>query len=138
MHCTAGSRYARWVTASRVRQLGQALTALSAVIIAYATLTTTASPPPTDTDDQVLHFLLFLPLGVGGAMWMAMLPPDRQRRARALILAIILAFAAATELIQGVMETRDGSFADFVADAAGAGLGVVIGGFVASRARRDE
>src|SRR5690606_27985347 len=98
-------------------------TALSAVIIAYATLTTGATPP-TDADDQVLHFLLFFPLGVGGALWMANLPPPAQRRARALILLVILAFAAATELIQGAMPTRDGSLGDFIADAAGAGLGV--------------
>jgi len=123
--------------ASTLRKVGQAITALSAVVIAYATL-----QPNVNTDlggnDTFLHFLLFLPLGAGGALWMAQLEPALQKRARLVILLVILAFAAATELAQVPMENRHGSFSDFIADAAGAGVGVVIGGWMASRARRDS
>lgn len=119
-----------------VRRVGQAVTALSAVLIAYATLTVATGPTP-DADDQVLHFLLFLPLGIGGAFWLAEQPLERQRRGRALILLVILGFAAATEVGQMFIESRDASLSDFIADAAGAGLGVMLGGLVAGRARRD-
>lgn len=113
------------------------MTALSAVIIAYATLTV-GNVPAAGSNDKILHLLLFVPLGVGGALWLATWPPARQRQGRAIILAVILLFAAATELGQGMIETRDGSLGDFIADALGAGLGVFLGGIVASRATRDD
>lgn len=121
--------------ANQVRQLGQAVTALSAVIIAFATLS-----PDTGigaTNDTIAHFLLFLPLGAGGALWMANLEPATQRRARLAMLGVILAFAAGTELAQVAMEERTGSLSDFIADAAGGGVGLLIGGWIASRARRS-
>lgn len=125
------------MNATRVRQVGQAMTALSAVIIAYATLTV-GNLPAAGSYDKAAHFLLFLPLGIGGALWLAGRSAPAQRRGRAIILTVILVFAAATEVGQGFLETRDGSFADFVADAAGAGLGVFLGGLVAGRSRRDD
>lgn len=117
-----------------LRKIGQAITAVSAVVIAYATL-----QPSVSTDlgnDSILHFLLFLPLGAGGALWMAQLEPVLQKRARLGILLLVVFFAAATELAQIPMEARTGSFSDFVADAAGGGLGLLIGGWLASHARR--
>ncbi len=123
--------------ASTLRKVGQAITALSAVVIAYATLQSSLN---TDLggNDTLLHFLLFLPLGVGGALWMAQLEQAQQKRARLAILVVILAFAAATELAQVPMENRTGSLSDFIADAAGGGLGVLLGGWMASRANRDS
>ncbi len=117
-----------------LRKLGQAITAISAVIIAYATL-----QPSVSADlgsDSVLHFLLFLPLGFGGALWMAQLEPALQKRAQLVILLLVLFFGAATELAQIPMEHRTASFSDFVADAAGGGLGLLAGGLLASRAKR--
>ena len=113
------------------------MTALSAVIIAYATLTV-ANVPAAGSNDKLIHFLLFVPLGLGGALCLANQSPEAQRRGRALILVVILTFAIATELGQGMMETRDGSLADFIADAIGANVGVLLGGFIASRAQREE
>jgi VanZ family protein len=118
-----------------LRRIGQAVTALSAVLIAYATLSPDVAA--TGGNDQFGHFLLFFPLGIGGAFWLAPLPPATQNRARGLILLVILLFAAATEIGQMFIETRSASLPDFIADAAGAGLGVLLGGFVARRARRD-
>lgn len=112
------------------------MTALSAVIIAYATLSASAGGTSTNAD-EVVHFLLFFPLGVGGALWTATLAPDRQRRAQVIVLVVILAFAAATEIGQMFVETRHASITDFIADAAGAGLGVLVGSMIAGRAR-DE
>lgn len=125
--------------ASHLRRVGQAVTALSAVIIAFATLSPDVSA--ASGNDQLGHFLLFLPLGVGGALWLAPLPAKTQRRARALILLVILSFAAATEIGQMFIETRSASLGDFIADTAGATLGVVVGGIASRRAprpRREE
>lgn len=119
-----------------LRRIGQAVTALSAVIIAYATLSPDVGV--TGGNNQFGHFLLFLPLGIGGAFWLAPLPARTQNRARALILLVILAFAAATEIGQMFIDTRSASWTDFVADAAGAALGVLLGGLVARRARRPQ
>ena len=120
--------------AATLRKVGQAITAISAVMIAYATL-----QPSVNTElgnDSVLHFLLFLPLGFGGALWMAQLAPPLQKRARLGILLLVLFFGAATELAQIPMDDRTGSFSDFIADAAGGGLGLLAGGLLASRAQR--
>lgn len=119
-----------------LRRIGQAMTALSAVTIAFATLSPNVST--TGGSDQLGHFLLFLPLGIGGAFWLAPLPVETQKRARALILLVILAFAAATEIGQMFIESRSASLGDFVADSAGAALGVLLGGFAARRARRPQ
>ncbi len=119
-----------------VRKLGQAVTALSAVVIVYATLRPNLS---TDlADDTYLHFLLFLPLGMGGALWMAQLPPPLQKKARLGILLVVLFFAAITEIAQGPIDGRSPSLNDFFADAAGAGVGVLAGSWVASQARRGN
>lgn len=121
--------------AAFLRKVGQAITALSAVVIAYATL----QPNVTTeiADDSMLHFMLFLPLGAGGALWMAQLPPELQQRARLGILLLVLFFAAATELIQIPIEGRTGSISDFFADAAGGGVGLLLGGWMAARAKRN-
>jgi len=121
--------------ATHLRKIGQAITALSAMAIAYATLQPNVSADLGN--DTFLHFLLFLPLGAGGALWMAQLEPPVQKRARLAILGLVLFFAAATELAQVPMENRTGSLSDFIADAAGGGLGVLLGGWMASRAKRD-
>lgn len=120
--------------AATLRKVGQAITAMSAAMIAYATL-----QPSVNTDlgnDSALHFLLFFPLGFGGALWMAQLDPAFQKRARLGILLLVIFFGAATELAQVPMDDRTASFSDFVADAAGGGLGLLAGGLLASRARR--
>ncbi|MCA9847754.1 MAG: VanZ family protein [Dehalococcoidia bacterium] len=118
-----------------VRKLGQAVSAMSAAVIVYATLRPNLS---TDiADDSLLHFMLFFPLGMGGALWMAQLDPTLQKKARLGILIVALFFAAATEIAQGPIEGRTPSLSDFFADAAGAGLGLLAGGWVASRARRS-
>ncbi|MEX1023112.1 MAG: VanZ family protein, partial [Dehalococcoidia bacterium] len=114
------------MTASSLRRAGQALTALSALLIAYATLAPDAASP-VGADDRLLHFLLFLPLGAGGALWVSERSPAAQAVARAVILLGIVAFAAATELAQGPIETRSPSWPDFFADAAGAATGVLAG-----------
>lgn len=118
------------MTPSLLRRIGQGLTALSAVAIAYATLIPQVTAP-VEADDRLWHFLLFLPMGAGGALWMSALPLNVQKRAGAFVLLLVVAFAAATELIQIPMETRSASFDDFIADAAGAGVGVLLGGAIA-------
>jgi len=127
------SGYALCVDAQRLRKVGQALAALSAAFIVFATLSPSVSAG--DVDDRLIHFLLFVPLGLGGALWMSVLDPAIQRRARLAVLGLILAFAAATEIGQGFVG-RNPSVPDFIADAAGAGLGVLIGSFIAARSRR--
>lgn len=122
------------MSASLIRRAGQAIAALSAAIIVYATLSPSVSAG--GMDDQLAHFILFFPLGLGGALWMAQLDPASQRRSRLAALGAILVFAAATEIGQAVVD-RDPSFTDFVADAAGTGAGVLLGGLFASRSRRD-
>ena len=119
--------------ASRLRRIGQAITAASAMIIAYATLAPGVSAG--DVDTRILHFLMFIPLGLGGALWMATLEPAAQKRARLAILGLVLVFAAATEIGQGAVG-RNPSVSDFIANAAGGGLGVLVGGLIASRGRR--
>lgn len=118
----------------RLRQVGQAITALSAVVIVYATLRPNLRADVGD--DTMAHFLLFFPLGIGGALWMAQLEPRLQRRARLGILLIGLFFAAATEIAQGPIDGRSPSFTDFVADAAGLGTGLLAGGWLTMRAHR--
>jgi len=121
------------MSARQLRRVGQAITALSAAFIVYATLSPSVSAG--DMDDQLAHFLLFFPLGLGGALWMAQLDPAAQRRSRLAVLGVVLTFAALTEVGQGFVD-RDPSFSDFVADAAGAGVGVLIGSAITSRIRR--
>lgn len=138
MRCSAGterSGYPRRMRADLLRRAGQAITALSAVVIAYATLRPNVST--TFADDTVLHFLLFMPLGAGGALWMAQLEPGLQKRAGIAIFGLILFFAAATELAQSLVDGRTASLTDFFADAAGGIFGLLIGGLMASRARRS-
>ncbi|MGE3961099.1 MAG: VanZ family protein [Dehalococcoidia bacterium] len=121
--------------AAFLRRIGQAITALSAGVIVYATLR-----PNLSTDiasDSYLHFLLFLPLGAGAALWMAQLDPALQRKARLGLLLVALFFAAATEIAQGPIEGRSPSLNDFFADGLGVGVGLLIGGWAAGRARRD-
>lgn len=115
----------------RIRKLGQALTAISAGVIAYATLAPNISAG--DTNATLAHFLLFLPLGAGSALWMALLPATTQKRVGVILLAIILIFAAATELAQGPIEGRTPSLNDWFADAAGGALGILLGRLVASQ-----
>lgn len=122
--------------ADLLRKMGQAITAVSAVIIVYATLRPNVSADLAGTD-TLWHFLLFLPLGAGGALWMARLDPLQQRRARLGILLLALFLAAATELAQGPIDGRSPSLADFFADAAGAGVGLLAGGWAAARAKRN-
>lgn len=122
------------MSASRLRQVGQAVTALSAVFIVYATLSPSVSAG--GVDDRVAHFLLFLPMGLGGVLWMAQLEPQAQRRSRLAVFALILVFAVATELGQSFVD-REPDLSDVIADAAGAGIGVLVGSAIASRARRD-
>lgn len=122
--------------AAHLRKTGQAITALSAAVIVYATLR-----PNIRADlpsDSLLHFLLFLPLGVGGALWMAQLDPDLQRKARFGILLVALFFGAATEVAQGPIPGRSPSLSDFFADAAGAGVGLLVGGWMAARSDRSS
>ena len=107
---------------------------MSAVFIAYATLSPSVSAG--GMDDQLAHFILFFPLGLGGALWMAQLDRASLGRSRLAVLGVVLAFAAATEIGQGFVG-RDPSFGDFVADAAGASAGVFVGGLIASRARGE-
>lgn len=109
-----------------LRRLGQALTALSAGVIAYATLTPDLAVQPA-VDATLAHFLLFLPLGLGGALWIAPLPEPRRRRALPFLLLVILFFAAGTELLQGPIDGRSPSLSDFVADAAGGATGLLSG-----------
>jgi len=120
-----------------LRKAGQAITALSAVVIAYATLRPNLSTGLAG-DDSMWHFLLFLPLGAGGALWLAQYPLDIQRKARLGILIVALLFAAATELAQGPIEGRSPSMSDFVADAAGVSVGLLVGGWMATRGRRAQ
>ena len=49
-----------------------------------------------------------------------------------------LFFAAATEIAQGPIDGRTPSMSDFIADAAGVGLGLLAGGWVAARAQRNR
>jgi len=121
--------------AELLRKIGQGITALSAVVIAYATLRPNVTAELGS--DSLLHFMLFFPLGAGGALWMAQLPPLLQKRARLGILLLILFFGAATELMQIPIEGRSASLSDFFADAAGGGLGLLVGGWMAARARRN-
>src|SRR3546814_4029073 len=103
---TERSGYPRRMRADLLRRAGQAITVLSAVVIAYATLKPNVS---TDfADDTILHFLLFMPLGAGGALWMAQLEPALQKRAGIAILGLILFFAAATELAQSLVDGQIG------------------------------
>lgn len=134
---TKGHRYAWWMReSSSLRRLGQALTALSAGVIAYATLTPDLAVQPA-VDATLAHFLLFLPLGLGGALWIAPMPEQRRRRALPFLLLVILGFAAATEMLQGPIDGRSPSFADFVADAAGGATGLLLGNLLL-RIRRGQ
>lgn len=120
---------ARWV-----RTLGQAVTVVSAGLILFATLSPSISSG--GVNDKVAHVLLFFPLGFGGALWMERLEAPSQPRAALVVLAVVLTFAALTEIGQGLVG-RTPAFSDFMADAAGAGLGVLVGGWVASRVVRS-
>jgi VanZ family protein len=123
------------MSAPRLRRIGQGLAAFSAAVIAYATLA--PGVPAPDVDTTFLHFLLFIPLGLGGSLWMAELDADQQGRARLFVLGLVLLFAAGTELGQALVG-RNPSFNDFMADAAGGGLGVLVGSWLVRRARRDS
>ena len=120
----------------RIRKLGQALTAISAGVIAYATLSPNISAG--ETNATLAHFLLFLPLGAGSALWMAMLPAASQKRVAIVLLLIVLAFAAATGIAQGPIDGRSPSLNDWFADAAGGALGILLGRLVASRFVRQS
>jgi len=122
------------MSAARLRRIGQGLTAFSAAVIAYATLA--PGVPAPDVDTTILHFLLFIPLGLGGSLWMAELEVDQQRRARIFVLGLVLVFAAGTEIGQGLVG-RNPSFGDFIANAAGGGVGVLAGSWLARRAGRS-
>lgn len=120
---------ARWV-----RTLGQAVTVVSAGLIVFATLSPSVSSG--GIRDEVAHVLLFFPLGLGGALWMERLDAPSQPRAALVIFAVVLTFAALTEIGQALVG-RTPAFSDFMADAAGAGLGVLVGGWIAPRIARD-
>lgn len=122
------------VSAGFLRRVGQAITALSAGAIAYATLT----PGLTSggVNDTLAHFLMFLPLGFGAAVWLAPMPAEVQRRALPLLILVLMLFAGLTELAQGQIDGRSATVADWMADVAGGVTGLVAGGMLSVRARR--
>jgi len=85
-------------------------------------------PPSPHGVDKLVHGGLFLALALTGS-WAGM---------RRIVLAVVLpVYAAASELIQTIPALqRDGSIADWVADAVGALLGLLLwAGFTRRRAR---
>ena len=82
--------------------------------------------------------LLLITLGFSGA-WIGNLTALEPYRPIFIGVALVaLFFAAATEIAQGPIDGRTPSMSDFIADAAGVGLGLLAGGWVAARAQRNR
>lgn len=116
-----------------VSRAGQALTLLSLGLIAFATLSPSAGATPIS--DKMVHFLLFLPLGLGGALWTAGFSGGVLTRARFAVLGLVLLAATMTEVLQWPIETRSPSLGDWYADAAGGTAGVILGALIGDWAR---
>lgn len=85
-------------------------------------------PGPSGTD-KVGHFFMYCMLGF---LLQRAASPSRSMRTLAVVLGAISAFAAADEWHQQLIPGRAADVADFVADVAGAGLGVGLA-FLAAR-----
>ena len=112
-----------------LRRLAQAGTAISAVVILYATLT--PSPPdPAGLPDWASHLLLFGALGVPASLWYATSEAARRepRRALAMVILALWLFGGATEVAQGPIPGRSPALADWAFDLVGAVAGFVGGG----------
>ena len=84
--------------------------------------------------DKVIHGLLFLVAGLLLARSLRCL--SRVARPALAACALLVAYGAATEVVQHLLTTRSGEAADFAADAAGAAAGAAFSAAVA--ARRDR
>lgn len=93
-------------------------------------LTTAPVPAPEGAEgvphlDKLVHFLLYMGLGwsLGRALW-------RSRRATTggawAAVSAAAAFGALNEWLQGLVPTRDPSTADWLADVAGASVGLAL------------
>lgn len=103
---------------------------MAAIAIVYLTLTPdpgVSGPFP----DTVGHFLLFFFLGVTSAIWYATSDIARRSPGRALlgVLLVLWIFAGATEWGQELVLDRHVEGRDWLANAAGAIVGLFVGSF---------
>ncbi|MCO5106087.1 MAG: VanZ family protein [Burkholderiaceae bacterium] len=93
--------------------------ALALLVVLVASLWPTAEPLPLGTGwDKTDHLVAFLGLGLLG------LPAWPSRRAR--VLVGLLLYGALIEVLQGFTVYRQSDWRDWVADAVGAGLAVLV------------
>lgn len=127
---SAGER----IPAARRRRFGW----LGVVLAVYwlgifaATHLPQAALPQTNLGDKTEHFIAYGLLAFLMTAWLR-LTRSRRRGVGLLVLAVCIAYAAADELTQPIVN-RFADFRDFLADAVGAGLGVLVGMFTFRRA----
>lgn len=127
---------------------------VATVVWALAILTATSLPVPDVSTalptwaDKAVHFTLYCILGILAALAFMSLPAGRQGQAPDdarsgirryggwLVLALLAIFAGADELHQHWIRGRMPSPADWVADVAGAWVGIAIGSYICKSNRR--
>lgn len=111
---------------------------LGAVLAVYwlgifaATHLPQAALPQTHLGDKTEHFIAYGLLAFLMTAWLR-LARARRRGVGLLVFAVCTAYAAVDELTQPIVN-RFADFRDFLADAVGAGLGVLVGMFAFRRA----
>jgi VanZ family protein len=126
------------------------IAAVAAVLVAVFIVATTLTPVAVDESGCAFgipctagHFLAFGALGftLAGVYATSRLARVAPRRALAMMFLAVWIFAALDELAQAAVG-RDASLADWIADMAGALVGMLLGGFVlralVSRSRGNE
>jgi VanZ family protein len=77
-----------------------------------------------DVSDKTLHALAFV---LGGLVWAGSVERDgKEARAAGFSLVICLLLGGLIEIVQGATSDRTAEFGDFVSDAIGAGIGILI------------
>ena len=117
---------AAYISELRTRKIDIYTTIIIAFAIGLATLTPVEKLPTVSGSDKVYHLISFAIL----TLPIAIIRP----RAIWIILSLSIAFGGAIELLQPLVN-RNCEMADFLADAVGAILGVLVAGALRARSR---
>ena len=93
---------------------------LGALLLLLVAILSLIPAPDTGVDDKLSHLLTYFLLGG----WFGVLAADR--RVLAWTFASLVVYGGAIELLQGTTDYRFAEWADLLADAVGAGLGLTL------------
>lgn len=98
----------------------------SLIFILFLATTPDPYPVPASSSDKINHIMAFSCLG-GLTCW------SYPRRGMSLLLALLIGYGLVIEITQAFLPFREFSLLDLLADALGAGIGVMMGRFLRNR-----